>query len=113
LGYGLDREIPHSGKRLVSSPEFPDRLWVPPSFYYSWGARGSFPRDKSTRVWGWPTPFGVEVNEWSNLRFQYAFMACTGQLYLTYSAYSSVAVLGLSLPGPASQLPQQQTVRSN
>ena len=50
FGCGLDREIPDSGKRLFSSPKFPDRLRVPPSLFYSRGARGSFPRDKSTRL---------------------------------------------------------------
>ena len=66
FGHGLDRKIPDSGKRLFSSPEFPDWLWGPSSFFCSKGAKGSFPRDKSTGVWGWPRPSGVGVNEWSN-----------------------------------------------
>jgi hypothetical protein len=43
------------GKRFVSSPQRPDRLWV---LYM--GTRGSFPGGKAAGPWSWPT-YSAEV----------------------------------------------------
>jgi hypothetical protein len=54
-GYGVDGRgsIPGKGKRFVSSPQCPDRLWGPP-ILLCYGYRGRFPGGKAAEVWSWP-----------------------------------------------------------
>jgi len=55
-----------SGKRFLSSPKYPDRLWGPPSLLFN-RYRGSVPAEKrSGRDIDHSPPYSTEVkNEWS------------------------------------------------
>jgi len=44
--------IPGEGKRHLSTPKRPHRLWVPPSLLFNL-YQGSVPGDKTVGAWSW------------------------------------------------------------
>jgi hypothetical protein len=82
-GYGLDGRIliPGRGKRFLSTPQCPDRLWGPPSLLSNWaGGGGHFLLGKAARAWCWP----------------HTFIYCRGQKLVELYLHSPVRLHGVS-----------------